>query len=141
MADKVKRDRVKKGEVQGAVETKVCATCGRTMEWRKSWAKNWDEVKYCSDRCRSAKPKEKDRELEAVILRLLAERGAGKTICASEAARAMVGAEEGAAWEPWMQTVRAAARRLVAEGRIVITQGGRVVDGSTAKGPIRLRLR
>jgi len=25
------------------------------MTWRKSWAKNWDEVKYCSDACRSKK--------------------------------------------------------------------------------------
>ena len=134
-------DRVKRREAEGGREAKVCASCGRTMEWRKSWAKNWDEVKYCSDKCRSAKPKETERELEVVILQLLAERGAGKTICPSEAARAVVGSEEGAAWEALMEPARAAARRLVAEGRIVITQGGRVVDGSTAKGPIRLRLR
>ncbi|MFY7981669.1 MAG: DUF2256 domain-containing protein [Limnohabitans sp.] len=25
------------------------------MVWRKSWAKNWDSVLYCSDRCRAAK--------------------------------------------------------------------------------------
>nr|WP_236952623.1 DUF2256 domain-containing protein [Methyloversatilis sp. RAC08] len=22
------------------------------MTWRKSWAKNWAQVKYCSDACR-----------------------------------------------------------------------------------------
>ncbi|MEH3774327.1 DUF2256 domain-containing protein [Enterobacter asburiae] len=22
------------------------------MTWRKKWAKCWDEVKYCSERCR-----------------------------------------------------------------------------------------
>lgn len=22
------------------------------MTWRKSWAKNWDDVLYCSDACR-----------------------------------------------------------------------------------------
>ncbi|MFM9112416.1 MAG: DUF3253 domain-containing protein, partial [Actinomycetota bacterium] len=32
-----------------------------------------------------------------------------------------------------------AARRLVVTGEVEITQGGRVVDPSTAKGPIRLR--
>lgn len=32
--------------------TKICEQCKRPMEWRKSWAKNWEEVKYCSDRCR-----------------------------------------------------------------------------------------
>ena len=38
-----------------------------------------------------------------------------------------------------MERSREAARRLVADGEIVITQRGRVVDPSTAKGPIRLR--
>ncbi len=134
-------DRKPKREVEsGARVAKSCASCGRTMEWRKSWAKNWDEVKFCSDRCRGAKVGAKDKELEAAILRLLGERGAGKTICPSEAARA-VGGEERAGWEPLMEPARAAARRLVAAGKIVITQGGVVVDGSTAKGAIRLRLR
>ena len=122
-------------------ETKTCATCGRIMEWRKSWAKNWDAVKFCSDRCRGNKVKAEDKKLEAEILRLLHERGAGKTICPSEAARSVAGSDERDAWEPLMEPARAAARRLVASGDIVITQGGQVVDGSTAKGPIRLRLR
>jgi hypothetical protein len=39
-----------------------------------------------------------------------------------------------------MEPARAAARRLVSHGRIVITQKGSVVDPSTARGPIRLRL-
>jgi hypothetical protein len=33
--------------------TKPCAACGRPMVWRKAWAKVWDEVRYCSDRCRA----------------------------------------------------------------------------------------
>jgi hypothetical protein len=32
--------------------SKLCKTCGREMTWRKSWAKNWDQVSYCSDKCR-----------------------------------------------------------------------------------------
>ncbi len=35
--------------------TKICATCGRPFTWRKKWAKVWDEVRYCSDRCRGDK--------------------------------------------------------------------------------------
>jgi hypothetical protein len=31
---------------------KICAHCGRPFSWRKKWARTWDEVKYCSDRCR-----------------------------------------------------------------------------------------
>jgi hypothetical protein len=40
-----------------------------------------------------------------------------------------------------MEDARRAARRLVAAGLIEITQGGHVVDPSTAKGPVRLRLK
>ena len=34
---------------------KTCATCGRPFAWRKKWARVWDEVRYCSDRCRGAR--------------------------------------------------------------------------------------
>ncbi|WP_149589025.1 DUF2256 domain-containing protein [Tabrizicola flagellatus] len=34
---------------------KTCATCGRPFVWRKKWAKVWDEVRYCSDRCRDGR--------------------------------------------------------------------------------------
>ncbi|MFN4171086.1 MAG: DUF2256 domain-containing protein [Pseudorhodobacter sp.] len=36
---------------------KTCATCGRPFAWRRKWAKVWDEVRYCSDRCRGARGK------------------------------------------------------------------------------------
>jgi hypothetical protein len=32
--------------------SKICAACGRPFTWRKKWEKVWDEVRYCSDRCR-----------------------------------------------------------------------------------------
>ncbi|MDH7943403.1 DUF2256 domain-containing protein [Pseudohongiella sp. SYSU M77423] len=37
--------------------SKPCKTCGREMSWRKAWAKNWDQVLYCSDKCRASKNK------------------------------------------------------------------------------------
>ncbi|MCX7212523.1 MAG: DUF2256 domain-containing protein [Burkholderiales bacterium] len=40
---------------KSALPSKPCLACGRPMSWRKAWARNWDEVKYCSQRCRSAK--------------------------------------------------------------------------------------
>jgi hypothetical protein len=83
----------------------------------------------------------KEHTLEREILRLLEERGAGKTICPSEAARALAGSDERDAWEPLMEPAREAARRLVKAGKIAITQHGQEVDSATAKGPIRLRLR
>lgn len=32
--------------------SKICKVCNRYFTWRKKWEKNWDEVKYCSDKCR-----------------------------------------------------------------------------------------
>ena len=34
--------------------SKICATCGQPFTWRRKWARVWDEVRYCSDRCRRA---------------------------------------------------------------------------------------
>lgn len=76
-------------------------------------------------------------EIERVILDLLDKRADGATICPSEAARA-VGGEE---WRAQMNAARAAALHLVESGKVDITQGGEVVDGATAKGPIRIRRR
>lgn len=76
-----------------------------------------------------------DLRLEATILELLAARAATSTICPSDAARA-VGDET---WRDLMEPARRAARRLVDAGEVEITQGGSVVDPSTAKGPIRIR--
>ena len=81
-----------------------------------------------------------DRALEEAILRLLSARAPGKTICPSEAARAIAG-DDRSAWELLMEPARLAAARLVAGGKLLITQRGHVVDGATVKGPIRLRLR
>ena len=35
--------------------SKPCAVCGRPMGWRRAWAKNWDQVRYCSEACRRRK--------------------------------------------------------------------------------------
>ncbi|NDD45317.1 MAG: DUF2256 domain-containing protein [Synechococcaceae bacterium WB9_4xC_028] len=32
--------------------TKICAVCGRPFQWRRKWKDVWDEVRYCSERCR-----------------------------------------------------------------------------------------
>lgn len=141
-------DRRHKTQSASPFPDKTCASCGRSFAWRKKWARDWDEVRFCSDACRSRVTDPRAAALEAAILTLLAARGRDKTICPSEAAK-LVGsaatdiapaqAEQG--WQSLMEPARAAARRLVASGRIVITQQGHVVDPSTAKGPIRLKLR
>ena len=117
---------------------KPCVACGRVIEWRKKWERDWDHVKYCSDACRRRGSGDL-HEIERVIRDLLARRdplASGKTtICPSEIARARWPDD----WHDHMEDIRRAARRLVAAGEIEITQSGQVVDPSTARGPIRLR--
>ena len=36
---------------------KKCIICNLPFNWRKKWAKEWDNVKYCSQRCRKNKKK------------------------------------------------------------------------------------
>ncbi len=35
--------------------SKICEVCGLPFNWRKKWQKNWDDVKYCSEKCRRNK--------------------------------------------------------------------------------------
>ncbi|MFN8253022.1 MAG: DUF2256 domain-containing protein [Ferruginibacter sp.] len=31
---------------------KICIICKKPFAWRKKWTRVWEEVKYCSERCR-----------------------------------------------------------------------------------------
>lgn len=42
---------------KGDLPTKDCLACGRPFAWRKKWERVWDEVRYCSDACRAARPR------------------------------------------------------------------------------------
>ena len=50
-----KAERVARMRQKADLPSKLCAACGRPFAWRKKWAKDWEQVRYCSDRCRSAK--------------------------------------------------------------------------------------
>jgi hypothetical protein len=78
-----------------------------------------------------------EAEIERTIRALLERRAPGKTICPSDAARAL-GGDEG--FRPLMEPVRATARAMVARGELEVTQSGQVIDPDTARGAIRLRL-
>ncbi len=45
---------------KGDLPSKICLSCDRPFAWRKKWLRDWDQVKYCSDRCRSLKSGEKN---------------------------------------------------------------------------------
>ncbi|WP_081979189.1 DUF2256 domain-containing protein [Lacinutrix jangbogonensis] len=46
-----------KGVKKQNLPSKVCSTCNLPFSWRKKWAKEWDNVKYCSEKCRRNKIK------------------------------------------------------------------------------------
>jgi len=41
-----------KGVKKQHLPSKVCVACGRPYAWRKKWERDWESVKYCSDRCK-----------------------------------------------------------------------------------------
>jgi len=107
------------------------------ITWRKKWERDWDRVRYCSDRCRRARPSRDDDALERAILAQLRGLPAKATICPSDAARAVFDS----GWDDRLEQARSAARRLAAAGLIEMIRDGRAVDPSTARGAVRLRLR
>ncbi|MBT9532237.1 MAG: DUF2256 domain-containing protein [Pseudomonas sp.] len=40
---------------KSSLPSKICTVCARPYTWRKKWARCWDEVRYCSERCRRHK--------------------------------------------------------------------------------------
>jgi len=40
---------------KSSLPAKACVVCGRPMSWRHHWARNWAQVKYCSEACRRNK--------------------------------------------------------------------------------------
>jgi hypothetical protein len=41
-----------RGVAKSNLPQKPCQTCGRPFAWRKKWARDWEQVRYCSDACR-----------------------------------------------------------------------------------------
>ena len=87
------------------------------------------------DEGRASKVSEAEqRERAASAITQLLRQRAGKTICPSEAARAIGGDD----WRDLMPLVRDVASDLAAEGRVIVQQKGETVDIATARGPVRL---
>ena len=117
--------------------SKVCRVCGRSFDWRRKYAHNWNEIRYCSSACRQRGYQRLDRWLEQELVATLTQRARNNTLCPSELARKLKPGDE--EWRALMEPIRMAARRLSHEGVLEILQSGRVSDPDTVRGPIRLR--
>jgi hypothetical protein len=40
-------------KTKNAFAPKICASCGLEFEWRKKWQRDWENVRYCSEKCKS----------------------------------------------------------------------------------------
>lgn len=78
----------------------------------------------------------KAAEIATAIEALVAARAEPATVCPSEVARHLAGAD--GPWRELMPAVRAAAAALAALGRLSVTRQGVEVDALSAGGPIRL---
>ena len=79
----------------------------------------------------------------AAILHLVDARGPDKSICPSEAARALAEAKGavGDEWQSLLGDVRQAAVNLAQAGRIEILRKGKPIDPGSVRGVVRLRVR
>lgn len=53
--DKHPADKPSRGRAKADLPHKICAVCARPFSWRKKWARDWDSVRTCSERCRRAR--------------------------------------------------------------------------------------
>jgi hypothetical protein len=41
-----------RGVAKRDLPAKTCPVCQRPFVWRRKWERDWENVVYCSDRCR-----------------------------------------------------------------------------------------
>ena len=78
-------------------------------------------------------------EIRSVILRLAGERGPSKTICPSEAARAIGGSNE-KVWRRHMTPIKREAIALANEGWIELRRKGRRIEPADLRGIYRIAI-
>ncbi|EFL90697.1 DUF3253 domain-containing protein [Ahrensia sp. R2A130] len=80
-----------------------------------------------------------DPDLHQKIMQLARERGASKSLCPSEVARAIGGKDE-KVWRQHMKPIRAQAVAMALAGEIEIRRKGKPVDPQDFKGVYRITL-
>lgn len=113
---------------------KICEACGRAFSWRKRAARTWDQVRYCSRRCRSAGAYAPPESLILTIVETLAQPAPGRawTVIALERALRPRGHTS--------TELRVALRGLVREARVLALDGPRKIAPERLQNATYLRL-
>ena len=98
------------------VMEKKCVSCGLSFSFRRKFKKNWEEVKYCSKKCRKNKLQNSDKELEDFIL----DFSRGPCPPRVTQARTISRTYFGIHWKKFHQRVLAAIRRLSHRNILII---------------------
>ena len=48
--------------------TKICLVCERPFSWLKKWEREWESVKYCSEKCKRTKNKLKKFKMKNILI-------------------------------------------------------------------------
>jgi len=116
-------------------DSKVCLCCGLPFEKRKKWNSNWDEVKYCSEKCRKQVNSKRRKDLENIFNGEIAKLKPKSSFCLSVVAQKY--REEN--WKMLMEELRQIARLATHNGKTEILQNDKPVAPHKFKGPIRVR--
>lgn len=85
-------------------------------------------------------PDELRRQARDTILSIALERGHDKTLCPSEATRALASTLGREDWQSFSALIREVARDLIHEGKIVMRKKGEITPPDQMKGAFRLGL-
>jgi len=77
-----------------------------------------------------------DEKISKMILLAAIQRGPEKSICPSEIARMLFPGH----WRKYMKNVLEVAIDLHNQGKVIITQKGKLVDVNHIRGPVRIKI-
>lgn len=111
--------------VPAPLPSRVCQSCGRAFAWRKKWARDWEQVRYCSKACRSSGHPGR-------LVHCLAERLTEERLLAldTQLERSLGCGRE---------RLRSAARLLAQAGSAQLLHQGKQVSPNEARGALTLR--
>ena len=111
------------------MKTKHCLSCGRPFSEQKRWEENWDNIKYCSQKCRRNKWDKKFENLEKFILN-------NSNLNIVEVEENYFNKKNRDSHE----IVKSACRRLHLSGKITILQKGKPILSTNFRGKYEIKV-